>query len=69
MALSTYTTVQGDMLDRIAWTIYGDEGMAVDILEANPRLSDHGPVLPMGLTITLPARREPKATAPITLWS
>ncbi len=64
-----YRTRDGDMIDELAWRIYGREGMAMAIYDANPGLADYGPVLPAGLLIELPdrAKTEPVATT-IRLW-
>jgi len=51
-----YTTRDGDMLDHLCWRHYGQEWDRVETaLEANPGLAAHGPVLPGGLVILLPA--------------
>lgn len=55
---ATYTTVDGDMLDHLCWRHYGQEWDTVEIvLAANPGLAALGPVLPAGVTITLPYRQ------------
>lgn len=69
----TYTTLQGDMLDLIAYRHYGyHEGTVEAILAhwANYRLADHPHVLPAGIVITLPelpslGERMPQ---PVRLW-
>lgn len=64
-----YRTSDGDVLDAIAWKVYGREGMVTAIYEANPGLADIGPLLPAGLLINLP---EPPAAMPaapmVRLW-
>ena len=52
--IRTYRTCDGDMLDRIALEKCGSLAAIVPIMEANPWLSRQPPVLPSGLTITLP---------------
>lgn len=49
-----YRTKDGDMIDVICRDYYGRESVAQIVLEANPRLADHGPILPAGLVIELP---------------
>lgn len=51
-----YTSTDGDMVDEIAWKYYGTtaNGQAEAVLFANPGLADYGPILPAGVTITLP---------------
>jgi phage tail protein X len=72
---TTYTTRAGDVLDRIAWVQAGRPswpamaGRVEAIMRANPHLRHHGPVLPAGLTITLPD--QPAAALPqpvVKLW-
>lgn len=64
-----YMTKDGDMLDAICWKHYGAESAVVDVLEANPGLADHGPVLPAGVIITLPVLHAPATdTTHIRLW-
>lgn len=60
--------LQGDTVDLIAARTYdGDTSMTVDILEANPRLADLGPVLPLGTPVVLPPAR-PQTKPGIALW-
>ncbi|MBB4287833.1 tail protein X [Roseospira goensis] len=57
---ATYTTFDGDMLDHLCWRHYGQEWDMVEaVLDANPGLAALGPVLPAGVTITLPYRPSP----------
>lgn len=61
---------QNDTVDAICWRHYGrTAGVLEAVLDANPGLADHGPVLPIGLLITLP---ELQAAAPdrqmVNLW-
>lgn len=70
--MRTYVTQQDDMVDAIAKRAYGDEhgGAAEAILEANPGLADHGPLLPANLTINLPDLPRPRPRiASVDLWS
>ena len=50
---STYTTVQGDTWDSIAYALYGDEGYMKDLIEANRDLIDTL-VFAGNVTITVP---------------
>ncbi|MDO5631150.1 MAG: tail protein X [Paracoccus sp. (in: a-proteobacteria)] len=53
--MTIYTTTGPEMIDDIAWRHYGyRRGTAEAVLTANPGLSTHGPLLPPGLSITLP---------------
>ena len=51
---TTYTTRDGDMLDRICFDHYGTESVIVAVYEANPGLAKKPLVLPAGVTIVLP---------------
>ena len=53
MPLKTYTTIQGDMWDMIAYKVYGKEAYIAKLLEANEELKDTA-VFPAGVTITCP---------------
>ncbi len=64
----TYITRDGDMVDAIAFERYGEHGSEAAVLAANPGLADHGPILPAGLVIKLPAVATPMATATTKLW-
>ncbi len=65
-----YHTRAGEMLDLICHQHYGLQSGAVEaVLAANPRLADHGPVLPDGLVITLPDLAQPRREEQlISLW-
>jgi phage tail protein X len=68
--LNTRITRAGDMLDLICWRHYGSHpGTAEAVLAANYGLSEQPPVLPPGLTITLPVLPQPRAAPPaVRLW-
>ncbi|HYG91218.1 MAG TPA: tail protein X [Azospirillum sp.] len=67
-----YITRQGDQVDAICWRYYGRENAAEAVFEANPRLADHGLILPAGIEIELPDLEAPTATtsgaAIVKLW-
>lgn len=63
-------TQQNDTVDAVCWRHYGrTTGVVEAVLEANPGLADHGPVLPIGLLINMP---EQQTAAPerqmVQLW-
>lgn len=63
-----YRTKDGDVLDLICRTYYGDQPHSVEaVYEANRGLAAHGPILPAGLLIDLPDA-QPVARAAIRLW-
>lgn len=49
----TYTTVQGDMWDRIAYKLFGTEAAMNALLEANQDRKDIA-VFPSGVVLTVP---------------
>lgn len=49
----TYTTIQGDMWDLIAYKVYGNEAYMTDLLEANEQYKSTS-VFPAGVTLTCP---------------
>ena len=65
-----YTTQQGDMVDRLCHGHYGISAAVTEkVLEANPGLAARGPLLPAGLTISLPAMDPAPITTPtVRLW-
>ena len=61
---------QNDTVDALCWRFYGRAaGVTEAVLEANPGLADHGPILPQGLVVNMP---EAQASAPqrqmVQLW-
>ena len=63
-------TNQNDTVDALCWRHYGrTAGVTEAVLEANPGLADHGPILPQGLVVNMP---EAQASAPqrqmVNLW-
>jgi phage tail protein X len=65
-----YDTREGDTVDYIAWRHYGtaDASAPLQVLQANPGLADRGPVLPAGVTITLPELATPAQVEGVRLW-
>lgn len=55
MTIRTYVSKRGDTADYIAWRFHGTTaGSAVEqMLEFNPGLADHGPILPAGVVVHL----------------
>ena len=63
-------TIQNDTVDALCWRHYGrTAGVTEAVLEANPGLADHGPILPQGLVVNMP---EAQTSAPqrqmVNLW-
>lgn len=53
MADKTYTTIQGDMWDLIAYKVYGHERYMSTLLEANPMLRETA-IFPAGIKVRCP---------------
>lgn len=51
--MSSYTTIQGDMWDLIAYKIYGNEHYMQKLMRANPKYIDMA-IFPAGVTLTCP---------------
>lgn len=66
--MSTYRTAQGDMLDAICLAHYGRVDVTPTVYAANPGLAAMGPVLPIGLVITLPTIESEPVAQPVRLW-
>lgn len=62
----TYTTVAGDTWDKIAYSVYGDETRAGELMEANPGLLDFF-VFPSGVKVVAPETVE-DAGVPLPPW-
>ncbi len=67
---AAYITADGDTADLIAWRYYGTQGARVveQVLEANPGLADLGPLLPAGVTVTLPDIDTTQNSDGVRLW-
>jgi phage tail protein X len=64
-------TNQNDTVDALCWRFYGrTAGVTEAVLEANPGLVEHGPILPQGLVVNMP---EAQTSAPqrqmVQLWN
>ena len=66
--MSSYRTLDGDMLDAICQRLLGSESHVPAVLAANPGLAALGPVYPAGVLITLPKVGAPVASGQIRLW-
>ena len=63
-------TIQNDTVDAMCWRHYGrTAGLVEAVLLTNPRLADHGPVLPAGVLVSLPDLQTPAPErAMVNLW-
>lgn len=61
---------QGDTIDAICWRYFQrTRGLVETVMELNPGIADNGPVLPHGLTVTLPDAPQSQPNAAIVqLW-
>lgn len=69
--MKTYVTVEGDMVDLIAWHQTGTTEKTTEaLLEVNPQIAKRGPVLPAGLILILPEIEvaPPVARSSLKLW-
>lgn len=61
--------LQGDTVDVLCWRYYGrTAGVTEQVLEANPGLTEHGPILPMGLEVELPDQPTQPVRRRLQLW-
>lgn len=69
--MAVYRTRDGDMLDVICLSYYGQaDGYLESVLAANPGLADIGPIYSAGLLIELPdLPAQPQSQSAIRLWS
>jgi phage tail protein X len=68
--MTTYLTSDGDTADLIAWKYYGTTAgdVVTKLLDANGGLADFGPVLPAGVTVTLPEIDVAAKKPGVKLW-
>lgn len=61
---------EGDTISNILNRTLGrDDDVAEEALHAaNPKLAQHGPVLPAGVTINVPTLSEPKPKQVVNVW-
>jgi phage tail protein X len=68
--MTTYVTREGDTADLIAFKYYGttDARVVERMLEVNTGLADIGPILPAGISITLPEIDTTEKIQGVRLW-
>ena len=68
--MKTYITEDGDTADLIAFKYYGTTSALVveRMLESNTGLAANGPVLPGGITVTLPEIDITEKVQGVRLW-
>ncbi len=65
---TVYSTKDGDVLDAICRKHYGTEAVFLQVLNANPGLSNLGAKFSAGVEITLPDIEIPKKEPEASLW-
>lgn len=66
-----YRSKAGDTADLIAWRVYErqDARLVELLIDANPGLCEHGPILPAGVLVNVPDAEEPAAASTgVRLW-
>lgn len=64
-----YVTNQFDELDAICWRYYGrTQGTVEAVLSINPNLGEMLPILPQGITISLPDLPQPETSVTLRIW-
>lgn len=62
--MTTYTTIQGDMWDSIAWSQMGSVYHTGELMNANPKYHDYL-TFPAGITLTIPdSEAQPPTSVP-----
>jgi len=60
---------QGDTVDLVLWRHRGrTAGLTEQVLASNPGLADHGPLLPAGVAIMIPATNPAPVRETVKLW-
>ena len=60
---------QGDTVDALCWRhLQRTQGVVEATLLLNPGLADHGPILPMGAAVLLPAATAAAPRPTVKLW-
>ena len=65
--LGTYTTLQGDAWDAIAYRLWGEERLLMVLVEANPEYLDMV-TFPAGVTLRVPPRPEHYVATELPPW-
>jgi phage tail protein X len=69
MAERTYTTIDGDMMDLIAFREYGVSSKTTEVLlDENYRIADLPIEMPAGVEVELPPQTPPRIRDIIRLW-
>lgn len=67
MTAKTYTTMQGDAWDAIAYRLWGEERLFMLLMAANPEYLDTV-IFPAGVMLTVPARPAQPQTLELPPW-
>jgi len=67
--MTTVISQQSDTVDQICLRHYGrTAGVTEQVLDANPGLAERGPIIPAGVTITLPEVTQKAEQKIVNLW-
>lgn len=59
MQSKTYTTIQGDTWDMVAFRVFGNEYLMTDLIETNPAHREVV-IFPAGIVLNVPVIAEPE---------
>lgn len=65
--MSTYTTIQGDMWDSIAYKVYGSVSCLDQLIEANPAWRSQY-IFPAGIEVNIPEPEKPITADDFPPW-
>ncbi|RZG78571.1 phage tail protein [Acinetobacter sp. WCHAc060033] len=68
--MARYLTKAGDTLDEIAYRYYGstDQQVVETMINANFGISEYPPILPAGILIELPEKKQTIEKRKVKLW-
>lgn len=70
MADTFYRTIDGDMMDLLAFKQYGLSSLTTEVLlDVNYRIADNPIRMPSGIVVDLPPQRPPPEASIIKLWN
>jgi len=67
MTSDTYTTMQGDAWDAIAYRLWGEERLFVELVQANPEHLDVV-LFPAGIVLRVPPKPKRVIRQELPLW-
>lgn len=61
-------SLQGECIDAVCYRFYGHSDFLEAVIQANPKLVELGPVLPIGTPVVMPQAGQAPAKTIINLW-